>query len=146
MIVVTADHGYAFEVGVKDRRLVTEPERGRDRPVPMFVKAPGQTRRHRRELRAGLDIVPTMADLLVPRSRGATTAARRSRRHPAARRGGAPHPRLQQGDQDRPTSSSPAAPGKSARRRARLVGTGAESQVLFGSPWAALYRVGRTRI
>ena len=28
------------------------------------------------------------------------------------------------------------------RRRARLVGTGAESDVLFGSPWAALYRVG----
>ena len=24
LIVVTADHGYAFQVGVKDRRLVTE--------------------------------------------------------------------------------------------------------------------------
>ena len=43
LLVVTADHGYAFEVGVKDRRLVTDRNVDEIAPVPMFVKAPGQT-------------------------------------------------------------------------------------------------------
>ena len=44
LIVVTADHGLAFEVGVKDRRTVTRGNIDEIAPVPLFVKAPGQRR------------------------------------------------------------------------------------------------------
>ena len=42
LVVITADHGYAFELGVKDRRLVTERNVDEIAPVPLFIKAPGQ--------------------------------------------------------------------------------------------------------
>ena len=53
LIVVVADHGFAFEVGVKDRRTVTRRNIDEIAPVPLFVKAPGPApRAHERHLRA----------------------------------------------------------------------------------------------
>lgn len=65
LIVITADHGFAFEVGVKDRRMATQSNIDEIAPVPLFIKAPGQ----RRGSTSGTyvrttDIVPTIADIL----------------------------------------------------------------------------------
>jgi len=143
LIVVTADHGYAFEVGVEDRRLVTESNVDEIAPVPMFVKAPGQTEGELDEsLMRTLDVVPTIADLLgtEPRwrhqGRSAFDPVTRRRRQLALPtrdfskviRIGLPELRERR--------------AANRRRRAALVGTGAESNLLFGSPWAQLYRVG----
>ena len=65
LIVVTADHGMAFEVGVKDRRTATRRNIDEIAPVPLFIKAPGQRRgRTDRSWVRTIDIVPTMADVL----------------------------------------------------------------------------------
>ena len=65
LIVLTADHGYAWQVGVATRRSVSASNVHELTPVPFFVKAPGQ--------RAGrvnpayaqtLDATPTIADVL----------------------------------------------------------------------------------
>ena len=65
LIVVTADHGMAFEVGVKDRRTATRANIDEIAPVPLFIKAPGQRRgRTDRSYVRTIDIVPTMADVL----------------------------------------------------------------------------------
>ena len=41
LIVVTADHGVAFDVGRADRRRITRDNAAQIAPVPLFVKAPG---------------------------------------------------------------------------------------------------------
>lgn len=65
LIVITSDHGFAFEVGVKDRRTVTRSNIDEIAPVPLFVKAPGQRRgRTSAAYVRTTDIVPTMADVL----------------------------------------------------------------------------------
>ena len=73
--------------GVKDRRLVTESNVEEIAPVPMFVKAPGQTEGEVDEsLMRTLDVVPTIADLLDVRVALAPRRALRVRpRHAAAR-------------------------------------------------------------
>jgi hypothetical protein len=87
MIVVTADHGFAFDVGVKDRRTVTRRNIDEIAPVPLFVKAPGQRRgRTSSTFARTIDIVPTMADVLNVRmpyraeGRSAFSASIRRRR------------------------------------------------------------------
>ena len=53
LVVVTADHGYAFEVGVETRRRTNDSNIDMIAPVPLFIKAPGQRRGpHRPLLRA----------------------------------------------------------------------------------------------
>ena len=65
LIVLTADHGISFEVGVKDRRIVNRANIDEVAPVPLFVKAPGQrVGRTDSAYAATIDIVPTMADVL----------------------------------------------------------------------------------
>ena len=65
LIVLTADHGMAFEVGVKDRRTANNANIDEIAPVPLFVKAPGQRRgRTDRSYVWTIDVVPTMADIL----------------------------------------------------------------------------------
>ena len=44
LIIVTADHGYSFQVGVRSRRLLSDRNVEEIAPVPFFVKAPGQTK------------------------------------------------------------------------------------------------------
>jgi hypothetical protein len=65
LIAVIADHGFSFEVGVKDRRTVTRRNIDEIAPVPMFIKAPGQRRgRTSGAYARTIDLVPTIADVL----------------------------------------------------------------------------------
>lgn len=65
LIVLTADHGIAFELGVNDRRKLSDRNVDEIAPVPFFAKAPGQSRgRVVPSLLRTYDVVPTMADLL----------------------------------------------------------------------------------
>jgi hypothetical protein len=65
LIVVTADHGFAWQVGVPTRRSVTPSNVEELGPVPLFVKAPLQERgRVSGALARTLDVTPTIADML----------------------------------------------------------------------------------
>jgi hypothetical protein len=86
-VVVTADHGFAWQVGVETRRSVTPSNVEELAPVPLIVKRPGQTRARLNDAYARtLDVAPTLADVLnVPLGyradgRSAFSAAVRARR------------------------------------------------------------------
>jgi hypothetical protein len=65
LIVVTADHGFAWQVGVTTRRSVSLSNVDELAPVPLFVKEPGQKRgRVSDALARTLDVAPTIADAL----------------------------------------------------------------------------------
>jgi Sulfatase len=143
LFIVVADHGIAFEVGVKERRQVSETNLEQVAAVPFFVKAPGQTEgRVDDHVVRNLDVVPTVADLLHTRvwwkhdGRSAFSAAERARFTVSMTRR----------DFSRVISRGL---GEFERRRhelrlwrARKYGTGAESELLFGDPWASAYRIG----
>ncbi len=87
LIVIVADHGFALEVGVKDRRTADRSNVDEIAPVPLFVKAPGQRRGVTSTAYANTtDVVPTIADVLNIRmpyradGRSAFSRAVRSRR------------------------------------------------------------------
>ena len=64
-VVVVADHGYSWEVGVDDRRSVTESNIDEVAPVPLFIAAPGRPRgRPSRALVRTTDVLPTLARIL----------------------------------------------------------------------------------
>ena len=143
VLVVTADHGYAFEVNVKSRRQVTERNIDEIAPVPFFVKAPGQTEGEVDDsLVRTVDIVPTIADLLnvsVPwhaDGQSAYSAMTRAREHVSLVR--RDFGRIVSVDKDEFVRRR-----EGLRRwRARKFGTGARSEEVFGDPWAAAYRIG----
>jgi len=65
LIVVTADHGVAFEQGLFDRRKATEDTWDALSPVPLFIKQPHQKRGQvNGEIVETTDVLPTIADLL----------------------------------------------------------------------------------
>jgi hypothetical protein len=65
LIVVTADHGYAWQAGVETRRSVSDSNMAELTPVPLFVKRPGQTRGRVSDVLARtLDIPSTIAGVL----------------------------------------------------------------------------------
>jgi len=65
MIVVTADHGFAWLTDVPDRRRIRPATVAEIAPVPFFVKAPRQRRGVVNDSYvATLDVTPTIADLL----------------------------------------------------------------------------------
>jgi hypothetical protein len=65
LIVVTADHGVAFQQGLFDRRKATRATLAEISPVPLFVKLPGQKRgRVNPAIVETTDIVPTISDVL----------------------------------------------------------------------------------
>ncbi len=143
LIVITADHGYSFQVGVSSRRLLSERNVEEIAPVPLFVKAPGQMDgRVDASLVSNLDLVATIADLLGTRvfypqdGRSAFSEEAKRRTGIAVRTRDFAHvvriglPELQ------------ARRARWRRRWARLYGTGAESALLYGDPWATAYRIG----
>ena len=143
LIIVTADHGYSFQVGVRSRRLLSERNVEEIAPVPFFVKAPGQTEGHvDQSLLRNIDIVATIADLLGTSvfwkqdGHSAFSAATRARKGFTIRtRDFAQVVRI----------GSPEMKRRRAlwrQRWARLFGTGIESRVLYGDPWAMAYRIG----
>ena len=143
LVVVTADHGYSFRVGVKSRRLISDDNVEEIAPVPLFVKAPGQMEPSvNRAAVRNIDMLATIADLLGTRvfyeqdGRSAFSREVRERHEIEVRtrdfagvvRIGLPDLRER----------------RAARRRehAELFGTGEESALLYGDPWASAYRVG----
>ena len=143
LVVVTADHGISFQVGVKSRRLVSDSNVEEIAPVPFFVKAPGQTE-------GRVDEASCATSTSWRRSR-TCSAARLLRAGRAlgvlARHAGAPRVRGS-GRATSPAWSGSGLPelerAPRARRVAlgRLFGTGAESELLYGDPWAWRYRIG----
>jgi hypothetical protein len=132
LLVVTADHGIAFELNARDRRRVTPSNVDEIAPVPLFVKAPGQRRaRVDRSLVRTMDVLPTMARLLGLRipwpHEGRPAGALRARRVV----------RMPTRSFARTISIGAAAIERRRRaniaRRARLFGTGS---------WRSVYRAG----
>jgi Sulfatase len=143
LLVVTADHGYAWEVGVNDRRRVTERNVDEIAPVPLFIKAPGQRRgRIDRSYARTIDIVPTMADILglrLPwRANGRSVFSRTVRRRRLVR--------LPTRSFDRIIKISARSLERRrraiVRRRLRRFGFGLGSEIAGGSPVAELYWIG----
>jgi hypothetical protein len=65
LVVVTADHGIGFDVGLTDRRAVSRANIAEVAPVPFFVKAPGQRQgRVDHAYVHTVDVLPTIADLM----------------------------------------------------------------------------------
>ena len=146
LIVITADHGYSFQVGVESRRLLSERNVEEIAPVPLFVKAPGQMEgRVDESLVSNLDLVATIADLLGTKvfypqdGRSAFSDEVRRRTGIAVRtRDFGRVVRIQ-------LAELQARRAAWRRRWAELLGTGAESALLYGDPWALAYRIGPHR-
>jgi Sulfatase len=146
LLIVAADHGYSFDLGVLGRRRASETNIEEIAPVPFFVKAPGQMEGDVDEsLVRTVDIVPTIADLLGTRvywrhdGRSAfseATAERRVLRLPSRSFARTIEIGVEELERRRRTIR---------RRRARTFGTGLQSLALFGDPWAAAYRIGPNR-
>lgn len=143
LFIVVADHGIAFEVGVEERRQVTESNFEQVASVPFFVKRPQQTEgRVDDSIVRNIDIVPTVADVLGTKvwwpheSRSVFSAAAKARTRVAMTRR----------DFSRVISFGRL---EFERRRHELrvwraskYGTGVQSELMFGDPWASAYRVG----
>ena len=146
LLVVVADHGQSFDVGVNSRRRATDANVEEIAPVPFFVKLPNQeTGRRDPALARTLDVVPTIADVLgvrVPwRHDGISVFSRIT----SERR----EVQLPKRDFDGiVTISAEEIEKRRARRRAhrsRIFGTGRQSIRRYGDPWAAAYRIGPNR-
>ena len=143
LLAVVADHGYSFDVGVLSRRRVRETTIEEVAPVPFFVKAPGQMQGEIDEsLVRTVDLVPTIADLLGMRvywshaghsAFSEVTREREELRVPT--RSFDRVIRVGREDLERRRRAVRV-------RRARTYGTGTESELLFGDPWAMAYRIG----
>ena len=143
LIVVTADHGYAWELGVNDRRKVTQSNVDEVAPVPLFVKAPRQRRgRVSRAYARTIDILPTIADLLgtpIARSAdGASAFGRAARQRRVVRL----QTRNFAATVEISAAELEARRARNTERRLRTFGDGSESRRLFGSAWAGVYRAG----
>ncbi len=143
LIAVVADHGYSYDIGARSRRLVTETNIDEIAPVPFFVKAPGQMRgRVNRSFVRNIDLVPTIAEMLGTKiwwphdGRSAYSAASRERNEMV----------LEKRDFSGLVSigRQELAERRAANRErwARLFGTGVQSRLVFGDPWASVYRIG----
>ncbi len=143
LVIVVADHGYAFEVGVKDRRKVTASNVDQIAPVPFFVKTPGQEHgRVSDALVANFDVVPTVAEVLgvgVPwrhESRSVFSEAREDvDRVRIPTRDFRDVIEIGRHDLERRRELI-------RLRRAQRYGTGLESRLFLGDAWASAYRIG----
>ena len=143
LLVVVADHGYSFELGVKSRRQVTERNIDEIAPVPFFVKTPGQTEGSvDRSLVRTVDLLPTIADVLgvgtpwQADGHSAFAAMTRAREHVSMIR--RDFSRLVSVGREEWVRRRAAL----SRWRAGKFGTGARSERAFGDPWAMAYRIG----
>jgi Sulfatase len=65
LVVVVADHGYSFVRGAVEHRALGAANVHQIAPVPLFIKAPGQTQgRIDGAYASNLDVTPTIAELL----------------------------------------------------------------------------------
>ena len=142
LLVVTADHGYAFQMGIKDRRLVQASTIDKVGPVPLFVKLPGQdSGRVSSAYVENIDIPPTLADVLGTKLDWRHDG--RSLLRPRARA-----TEVSMITRDFKKTITIDVRSMEERRRgererwARTFGTGAQSRARYGDPWAGVYRVG----
>ena len=143
LLLVTADHGYSFQVGVKSRRLISDRTVEEIAPVPLFVKAPGQMERRVNPAAVrNIDMLATIADLLDTRVFYKQDGRSAFSREVRARHGIEVRTRDFEGVV---RSGLPELKQRRAARRrehAERLGVGGESAVLYGDPWASAYRVG----
>jgi Sulfatase len=143
LLIVTADHGYSFRVGVRTRRLLNENNAEEILPVPFFIKEPGQMEgRVDPALVRTIDIVATIADLLDTslfwKQDGVSAFSEATRRRRV----------VAVPTRDFATTVRIGLPELQRRRTqwrrhwADVFGTGVESEALYGDPWAAAYRIG----
>ena len=143
LLIVTADHGYSFRVGAKSRRLLNERNVEEIAVVPMFVKAPGQMEGEvNRSLARNIDLLATIADLIGTdifwKQAGSSIFSEEVRQRKVLSlptRDFKQVVRIGIPELERRRS-------RGRRRWARLFGTGAESELLYGDPWAQAYRIG----
>lgn len=137
LLVVAADHGVSFAVGVDDRRSVTDANVHEIAPVPLFVKRPGQTTGAVSPAYVRTtDVLPTIADILRRPLAGAVDGSSAFGKE-AARR-----PGLEMVTRDfSRTLRIPAA--EMARRRAADVD---RRVAVFGTgAWRGVFRIGPHR-
>jgi len=143
LLVITADHGYEWKVGVPQRRQVFRRNIDELGPQPLFVKAPRQRRgRIDRSYVRTLDVTPTIADVLdVPlgyRTDGHSAFSRVTRRRRIVampKRDFSFVVRISARNMERRRAAN-------RRRWRQLFGTGADSVRRYGDPWASVYRIG----
>jgi hypothetical protein len=143
MIVVLADHGYSFQVGTRDRRLLTPSNIDQIAPIPLFIKTPGQ---HQGAIDKAyvrtIDVLPTMAASLgfpidwKHDGRPASDPSVRGRRTITLFK------RFFNGDVSIGATELEKRRRANIRRWQRKFSTGARSKRLYGSPYASLYRIG----
>jgi Sulfatase len=146
LLVIVADHGYSFDIGAKSRRYVSESNVEEVATVPFFIKAPGQMEGQVDEsLVRTIDIVPTIADLLGTelwwRHDGHSVYSEASRERDElviVTRDLRKQIRIDREELEERRAAN-------RRRWGRLFGTGAHSELVFGDPWAGVYRVGPNR-
>jgi Sulfatase len=139
LIIVTADHGVAFDTGRFDRRRLTRSNADQIAAVPLFIKAPGQRTGVVDDAYAEtVDIVPTIFDLLdvQPRVRmdGSSAFGPKVRRRRTVRvleRGTFRPLRFSAGDWERAQAAA-------LRRKLRLFGVGRDGPL-------RLFRIGPRR-
>jgi hypothetical protein len=142
-LAVVADHGYAFDIGVKSRRLVSEATIDEVGTVPLFIKAPGQMDGEVDEsLMRNIDVVPTIAEQLGTRlwwphdGRSVNDAESDARDEVAIQtRDLRQVIRIGRDELEQRRRAN-------RLRWARKFGTGAQSRLMYGDPWASVYRVG----
>jgi hypothetical protein len=143
LVVVTADHGYSFRVGVKSRRLISDRNVEEIAPVPLFVKAPGQMDgRVNRSLVRNIDMLATIADLLGTHVFYRQDGRSAFSREVEARRAIAVRTRDFAGTVRIGGAALTRRRAERRREHAELLSTGARSALLYGDPWASVYRLG----
>jgi len=142
LFVVTADHGYAFQMGVDDRRKVAPGTIDKVAPVPLFLKLPGQRKgRVSSDHVHNIDIVPTIADVMNVKLDWRHDGRSLLRPRPKATE-------VSMVSRDFKRTVTIDTRTLKLRRRgerehwAQVFGTGADSLARYGDPFAGVYRVG----
>ena len=143
LLIVLADHGHSFQVGVRSRRRVSAENVEEIAPIPFFVKLPHQTEGERDPaLARNVDVLPTIADVLDVRVRwghgGRSAFADSTRARRVVRLATRDFRNIVSIGIDELGRRRAAVRG----RRAETFGTGRSSLARFGDPWASAYRIG----
>lgn len=146
LIVLTADHGVSFDVGVNDERKVTSKNIDEIAPTPFFIKAPGQTRGVVDPAHvSNIDVVPTMASILdlklnykVDGRPASSPIYKTTTKFSMPTRNFRGRVTIGYSEWLRRRAIL-------RRRKAITFGTGATSKVLTGSPWGLVYAAGPNR-
>jgi hypothetical protein len=146
LIVVVADHGYAYDIGAPSRRFVSESNVDEVAPVPLFIKAPDQMRgRVDDSMVRNIDVVPTIGDMLGrsiwwPHDGDSVFSPTSEDRDELVITTRDFKREVRIGEDELAERRA-----ENRARWARLFGTSAYSERTFGDPWASVYRIGPNR-